>query len=154
MTQSASPPDEPVPFEAAPPGEDHAEARARTVHNLKFMGWAMHMFTAKNGGRLPPAATRKDGQPLLSWRVAILPFLEEFSLYQRFHLDEAWDSPHNTSLLEEIPRVYAPVTRKETPPHATYYQGVVGPGLLFDGEAGTRIAEFIDAVRPTLMIVE
>jgi Protein of unknown function (DUF1559) len=133
---------------------DHPDPRARSVNNLKFMGLAMHNFTAMNGGRLPAAAISKGGQALLSWRVAILPFLEQFALYERFHLDEAWDSPHNMALLKEMPRAYAPVTHKDAPPYSTYYQGFVGPGSLFDGEEGTRIMDVIDAIRPTLMIVE
>jgi Protein of unknown function (DUF1559) len=141
-------------FESAQPGTDHTEARAITIRNLKFIGWAMHKFTQRNGGRLPATATRKDGKALLSWRVAILPWLEEFALYERFHLDEPWDSPHNASLLREMPRVYAPVTGKETTPYATYYQGLVGPGALFDGVEGTKIVEVIDAENPTLMVVE
>jgi hypothetical protein len=149
VTQPASPSDE-----SDLPGEDHPEARARTIHNLKFMGWAMHGFTARNGGRLPAAAIRKGDKALLSWRVAILPFLEENALYERFHLDEAWDSSHNEALLKEMPRVYAAVPHKETGPYTTYYQGFVGPGSLFEGEEGTRIVDDIDAVTPTLMVVE
>lgn len=133
---------------------DHPDPRARTVNNLKFIGLALHNFTAINGGRLPTAAICKGGQALLSWRVALLPFLEQFALYERFHLDEAWDSPHNASLLKEMPRVYAPVAHKDAAPNATYYQGFVGPGALFDGEEGTRIADFIYVARPTLMVVE
>src|SRR4051794_18437278 len=104
MTQPASQADG-----SAPP--DRPEARARTIHNLKFMAWALHSFAARNGGRIPAAAIRKGDRALLSWRVAILPFLEENALYERFHLDDAWDSPHNRALLEEMPRVYAPVAR-------------------------------------------
>jgi hypothetical protein len=118
------------------------------------MGLAMHNFTSRNGGRLTAAAIRKGDKALLSWRVAILPWLEEFSLYERFHLDEAWDSPHNMPLLQEMPRVYAAVVPKDTPPYSTYYQGFVGPGSLFDGKDGTKIADVIDGIRPTLMIVE
>ena len=64
--------------------------------------------TTTTYGSLPPAAiTDKDGRPLLSWRVAILPFLDRSSLYAKFHLDEPWDSPHNLSLLDAMPNVYA-----------------------------------------------
>jgi hypothetical protein len=118
-----------------------------------FMGLAMHNFAALNGGRFPAAAIRKGDQALLSWRVAILPFLEQFALYEKFHLDEAWDSPHNAPLLKEMPRVYAPVTPRETTAYATHYQWVVGPGSLFDGDEGTRAGVNLFA-RPTLMIVE
>jgi hypothetical protein len=159
----------PVPAEAAPlsdfpawdafplwDGEDypgHPDPRARTVNDLKFMGIGMHNLPAMNGGRCPAAAICKGENAILSWRVAILPFLEQFALYQRFHLDEAWDSPHNASLLREMPRVYAPVTRGEAPACTTYYQVLVGPGSLFDGDQGTQrdISMFS---RPRLMIVE
>ena len=42
----------------------------------------------------------------LSWRVHILPFLGRPDLYERFNLDEPWDSPHNIQLLSEMPLVY------------------------------------------------
>jgi hypothetical protein len=132
---------------------DHPDPRARTINNLSFMALAMHNFAALHGGRFPAAAIRNGDKAVLSWRVAILPFLEQFALYERFHLDEAWDSPHNASLLKEMPRVYAPVTPGETTAYRTYYQWVVGPGSRFDGDEGTRIAD-VDFARPTLMIVE
>jgi hypothetical protein len=60
-------------------------------------------------GRLPPAAVYgPDGQPLLSWRVLVLPYLGHAGLYQEFHLNEPWDSPHNLALLPRMPAVYAP----------------------------------------------
>ena len=55
----------------------------------------------------PPAAIcDKDGRPLLSWRVAILPYIDQEDLYKQFHLDEPWDSPHNRSLIEKMPGTY------------------------------------------------
>jgi hypothetical protein len=83
-----------------------------------------------------------------------LPYLEQFALYERFRLDEPWDSPHNTSLLKEMPRVYAPVAPADATPYATYYQGFAGPGALFGGEQGAMIADIIHVARPTLMVVE
>jgi hypothetical protein len=148
------PEDAPAADVPATPGEDHPGARARTVHNLKFIAWAMHHFTRASGGRLPAATIRRDGKALLSWRVAILPFLEEAALYERFHLDEPWDSPHNRALLKEMPRAYAPVRRQNAAPYATYYQALVGPGALFDGGEGTQIRDFIAVARPALMVVE
>jgi hypothetical protein len=132
---------------------DHPDPRARTVNNLMFMGVAMHNFAAMYGGRFPAAAIRKGNKAILSWRVAILPYLEQSALFERFHLDEAWDSPHNASLLKDMPRVYAPVTPGETPACTTYYQWVVGSGSLFDGDEGTR-ADVNVFARPALMIVE
>jgi hypothetical protein len=138
-------------------GEDHPEARDRTIDNLKILGIAMLNFAARNGGRFPPAAIRKDGKPLLSWRVAILPYLDIYRgvrLYREFRLDEPWDSPRNQALLKEMPSPYEAVAGKEPAPYSTYYQGFVGPGALFDGEEGTRTADVTDGVGQTLMVVE
>lgn len=46
------------------------------------------------------------GTPLLSWRVRILPFIEQNALYNQFNLDEPWDSPHNLSLLPLMPSIF------------------------------------------------
>ena len=59
-------------------------------------------YASRSGGDVP------TGKALLSWRVALLPFLEENELYKQFHLDEAWDSDHNKKLLAKMPRVFAP----------------------------------------------
>src|SRR5947209_11024222 len=64
--------------------------------------------------------------PLLSWRVAILPYIEEQALYQQFHLDEPWDSAHNKTLLAKMPKLYAPVRGKTKEPGMTYYQVFTG----------------------------
>jgi hypothetical protein len=61
---------------------------------------AMHNYHAAYN-RLPgPAIMSADGKPLLSWRVALLPFLEEQALYEQFRLDEPWDSEHNLPLIK------------------------------------------------------
>ena len=52
--------------------------------------------------RCKPTMTM-SGKPLLSWRVHLLPFLEENELYEQFKLDEPWDSPHNIKLLDQMP---------------------------------------------------
>jgi hypothetical protein len=52
------------------------------------------------------ASLGKDRKPLLSWRVHVLPFLEQQDLYREFHLDEPWDSPHNKTLIAKMPEVF------------------------------------------------
>lgn len=67
---------------------------------------AMHNYH-NDYGTLPPQAIKDQaGTPLLSWRVALLPYLGQDALYKEFKLDEAWDSPHNKKLLARIPAVY------------------------------------------------
>lgn len=146
----------PVPVAAAPEkaAAGDAEAREKTKNNLKQIGLAMHNFASANMNRFPPAAIRRDGKPLLSWRVAILPYIEQAALYEKFHLNEPWDSPHNNELLKEMPETYAPVVGKGEAPYSTYYQAIVGPGALFDGDRGSRLAEVLDGLTFTIMVVE
>ena len=77
----------------------------------------------------------KDGKPLHSWRVLILPQLDENTHYKEFRLDEPWDSPHNLPLLQRMPRVYAAPKRVDDPdePNTTYLQVFVGDGAAFRG---------------------
>src|SRR5207302_1956982 len=84
-----------------------AAGRTRSANNLKQMALATINY-ADAFGRAPAAAIcDKNGKPLLSWRVAILPFIEQDNLYKQFHLDEPWDSDHNKKLLARMPNVYA-----------------------------------------------
>lgn len=81
----------------------------------------------------PPASSDKDGRPLLSWRVAILPHLEQEALYREFKLDEPWDSPHNINLLDRMPYLFeSPQLGKPAGPNRTHFQLVVGRGAAFD----------------------
>jgi hypothetical protein len=58
-------------------------------------------------GALPDDITDRQGKPLLSWRVRLLPHLDGSGRYKQFRLDEPWDSPHNRQLIEEVPRCYS-----------------------------------------------
>jgi hypothetical protein len=128
--------------------------RRKSMDNLKHVGLAMHNYHG-DFRHLPPAAiTGKDNKPLLSWRVAILPYLDEAALFKEFKLDEAWDSPHNQKLLARMPNVYAPPGIKTAKPHSTFYRVFVGPGTVFENPQGCRLQEITDGTSNTLMAVE
>jgi hypothetical protein len=105
---------------------------------------------------MPPATIySKNGKPLYSWRVAILPELGEGALYKQFKLDEPWDSEHNKKLLEKMPKVFAPVAGDTKEMHNTYYQVVVGKGAAFEDKQQMRFpASFPDGTSNTVLIVE
>jgi RNA polymerase sigma factor (sigma-70 family) len=116
-----------------------ADAGEQSRANLKKLALAMVNYADTHQGRMPaPAIYGKDGKALLSWRVAILPYLDLNSVYQQFHLDEPWDSPHNRKLLEtSVPKVYAPVGKTDIPRWRTYYQVFVSsPSAGQGGGAG------------------
>jgi RNA polymerase sigma factor (sigma-70 family) len=103
--------------------------RQRSLKNLKQILLAMHNYNDVNG-HLPADIRDKDGRPLLSWRVAILPFLEQEALYKQFRLDQPWDSEHNLKLLAKMPPVYWVGFEPKESTH-TYYQVFAGPGTPF-----------------------
>src|SRR5262245_56693586 len=80
--------------------------RAGVANNLKQIGVAMHTYHDKHRSFPAAAIYGKDGKALLSWRVALLPYLGLEALYKEFKLDEPWDSAHNKRLLEKMPAVY------------------------------------------------
>jgi hypothetical protein len=131
----------------------------RSRCNLHQLALAMSNYGDKNNNELPPAAILgKDGGPLLSWRVAILPYIGENDLYQVFKLDEPWDSAHNKKLLKKMPEVFAsPHPRDGQEPFTTFYQVFVGPKGEAPFELGRRPrfpGDFTDGVLNTLLIVE
>jgi hypothetical protein len=108
-----------------------------------------------NRRAFPAAAIySKDGKPLLSWRVALLPYLDQKNLFNQFKLDEPWDSPHNKKLLSKMPKFYAPVGVDTKQPHSTFYRVFVGPGAAFEGTQGQRITGFTDGTANTVLVVE
>lgn len=132
-----------------------AANRTQSTNNLKQIALAMHNYHDVNKGLPPAAIYSKDGtKPLLSWRVAILPYIEQQSLYQQFKLDEPWDSPANKKLLAQMPQTYATpgVTTKE--PFTTFYRSFVGKGTMFEGPNGIRFTDVTDGMSNTLMVVE
>jgi hypothetical protein len=157
---AAPDPEPPAPWPTTTPAD-----RARSANNLKQIALAFHNHNDTYNGMPAHAIYSKAGKPLLSWRVAVLPFVEGGALYREFRLDEAWDSPHNKKLLARMPRVYAPtISGKPAKPNTTYYQVFTGPDTPFNPRAvraagpvtlGGRIpASFPDGTSNTLLVVE
>jgi hypothetical protein len=99
----------------------------------------------------------EEGKPLYSWRVLILPYIEQDDLYQEFRLNEPWDSPHNCRLLGKMPGTYAPPAGKawQVPAYHTVCHVFVGRGAAFEGREGLRLPrDFTDGTSNTLLVVE
>jgi prepilin-type processing-associated H-X9-DG protein len=89
----------------------------------------------------------------LSWRVAILPYVEQDNLYKQFRLDEPWDSEHNKTLIDKMPRVYA-LPNKLSKPNETHYRVLVGNDSMWDWVQGSQLAQITDGLSNTWMVVE
>ncbi len=130
-----------------------AARRAQSTNNLKQIMLAQHNSHSVHNV-FPGNICDAEGKPLLSWRVAILPYLEQQALYDEFHLDEPWDSPHNKPLVDRMPPTYR--SPKASPKdNTTFYQAFVGPGAFYDSPAkGTGIADITDGTSNTIAVVE
>ena len=131
-----------------------AAQRAQSVNNLKQIGLAMQNYAQANK-HLPADIRGKDGKPLLSWRVQILPYIEQMPLFTEFKLDEPWGSPHNKALVERMPDFFA-VPGSPAEPGRTFYRGFSGKGTLFDPAVpqGVELAKITDGTSNTIAVVE
>lgn len=135
-----------------------AASRTRSTNNLKQIGLALHNYHDANG-RFPPAfVVDKAGKPLYSWRVLILPYIEQDAIYKKWKLDEPWDSPNNKPLSELVIQIFNDPSREAS--SKTPYRVFFGNGAMFDAGKpgpqanGTRIPDVTDGTSNTFMVVE
>lgn len=145
-------------------GVRDAANRMKSRNNLMQIGLAVHNYHDVNG-ELPANTSSRDGKPLLSWRVHLLPYVEQDALYRQFKLDEPWDSPNNRPLAHSIPSVYLlPNRPANTAPGLTHYRGFSSPGAVFDRRRlpgrnpvpkdALTLAGFKDGTPNTILVVE
>jgi len=129
--------------------------RAACINNMKQIGLAMHNYAAAKGSFPPAYTTDEDGNPMHSWRVLILPYLEEGALYDMIDLEQPWDSPNNLALANMMPAVYrCPSSTGPKGSPETSYAMIVGPGTISDGPTATKLSDIQDGTPNTIMVVE
>ena len=129
-----------------------AARRMSSSNNLKQFALAMHNYHSTYNKFPPRAIVDAEGNPLLSWRVAILPFLDQQQLYNQFHLDEPWDSAHNLTLIDKMPAVFSN-PRTQSLPGMTGYVMPYGEGLP-GSEEKLKIVNILDGTSNTIALVE
>ena len=137
-----------------PAGSREAAVRAQCVNNLKQIDLALMNYESAQGAFPPRVHRDRQGRPLLSWRVLILPYLEQSDLFSRFHLDEPWDSPHNRTLIDRIPSTYICPSQAEWTRNQTLYQVLDGSGAFLDTSAPTRFVQIADGPSNTIAVLE
>ena len=130
--------------------------RGESINNLKQIGLAIHNYCSSEQ-RLPPAAIddKDEETQLLSWRVVILPYLENKPLFDQFkQLDESWDGPTNRPLADHTPKVYLAPGDSNPDLGRTNVVAVVGPDTLIASEGTVTLADCTDGLSNTVMAIE
>ena len=131
-------------------------------NNLRQILLALHNYESANG-RFPSNTYDKDGKPLLSWRVAILPYIEQAGLYQAFKQDEPWDGPNNKTFSRTAVKVFMVPGRPAGEPSDTYFRAFIAPKnvkpeyrpWLVEGDTkGIGITAITDGTSNTILVVE
>lgn len=136
----------------APSGAPEAPRRSQCSNNLKQIGLALYNYHDQYGSFPPAYIADENGRPVHSWRVLILPFLEQQPLYDQYRFDEPWDGPNNRRLHGlAMPVYHCP---GGPPSRATNYLAVIGPRTVWQGQKTTRLSDIADGSSNTLLVVE
>ncbi len=138
------------------------EKRIIACNHFKCIGLAMSNFAYAHEC-LPPAVGHGStgfasaSKPPVSWRVLLLPYIEEQDLYEQYDFDEPWDGPNNRKLLNKIPPLYRSPGAAGDPTHATVFV-ITGPETVFPkgdkvtfesiGDSASNTALAVEAIRP------
>ncbi len=129
--------------------------RAQCMNNLKQIGLAIHNY--HDTWKCFPAAvlTDEEGTPRRSWRVAVLPFVEQNATFDAYRFEEPWDSPNNQALENFRPPAYACPSDPTIGPAETNYVMITGQGTV-GGEPNEKVSfkEITDGTSNTIMAVE
>lgn len=142
-----------------PTGYIEPSRRVQCTNNLRQIAVALHSYHDVYGCLPPAYIADENGRPMHSWRVLILPFLEQQALYDQYDFSEPWDGPNNRKLARPIPRVhaesvYACPDAVPSRPLETHYLAIVGPRTGFPGEKSAAFSEFKDGTENVLLVVE
>lgn len=125
-----------------------------SINRLKQLALAVWNFESTYGSFPPPVSYSDDDRPLLSWRVFLLPFLEEAELYEQFKLDEPWNSPHNRKLISKMPETFLSEGLDIQAEGKTGYLLPIADGTAFHGKLGTVVQQIKDGTSKTIMIAQ
>lgn len=134
-----------------------AARRMQSSNNEKQILLALHNYhdTYK---QLPPAyIPDANGKPMHSWRVLILPYIEQGPLYAQYNFSKPWDSPENLAVAESMPQVFRSPFEDPTPQNRnhTSYMLFAGKGTIFeDPQAKITFDKIPDGLANTIALTE
>lgn len=131
-----------------------AARRSSCNCNVSQIGLALQTYADVYKSFPPSYVTDAKGNRMHSWRVLILPYMEQKPLYNQNRLNEPWDSPHNRSLAKYMPPVYRCPSDDVSQPGETSYATIEGPGTGMSSNRGSTFSDFKDGTSNTIAVVE
>lgn len=128
--------------------------RASSIKNLEKIAKALNNYAADHGAYPPPVTRDAAGKPLHSWRVLILPYLDEVDLYDQIRLDLPWDDPNNMTVAYEMPSVYRHPGGGSGRFNESAYYLIVGRGTLFPTTGPLDPNQVVDDPAQTILVIE
>lgn len=131
-----------------------AARRSQCKNNLKMIGLALHNYHDVYKSFPPAFVADGNGNPMHSWRVLILPFIDEGALYAQYRFDEPWNGPNNSLLMNRMPMVYRCPSHGTPTDTNTAYAAVYGPNSAFQGSTGIAVRQILDGTSNTVAVGE
>jgi hypothetical protein len=123
-------------------------------NNLRQILIALHNYHDVYGSLPPAYVADENGRPMHSWRVLILPFIEQQPLYDQYRFDEPWDGPNNRLLLQyDLPFFRCPSDSQATKGETSYVV-VSGGGTAWPGAKAVKFGDMTDGTSNTILVVE
>ena len=137
------------------PSAREAARMTQCRNNMKQIGLALYNY--HDQFEMFPAATA--GDPLVSWRVRILAYLDQAHLYNAYRFEQPWDSNENLDHARTTIPVFVCPSNKLQPREAdqlkaTAYAMLIGPRAFgrLDGEV--RLKDVTDETTTTIAVIE
>lgn len=121
---------------------------------LKQLGLALHSYHDQYQCLPPAYVLGPDGKKWHSWRVLVLPFLGEETLYSEYRLDEPWNGPNNSQLMNRMPDVFGSPLGDRTGPGTAHFLAIVGRKSAWPEYLSLSFSEFTDGKSNVLLLVE
>ena len=130
-----------------------AAARTQAQNNMKQIALAAHAHHDQfKALPTPKALDPQTGQEVnLSWRVSILPFIEQDALFRQFDKSKAWDSPQNSGLSNMTILTYTDPMLPPGPKAVTPYQYFTGPETLWPDNSKRKMQDITDGTSNTFL---
>lgn len=132
-----------------------AALRTQGQNNIKQIFLGLHSYYDVNGSFPPAVLLGPDGKTKYSWRVAILPYIDQANLYNAYDRNEPWDGPNNRKLLDQIPETLRSPKAPKGSLNTSYF-ALVGEHTAFGNAPGKgrSMLDITDGTSITIMVVE